>query len=267
MHDQPLRIFIGYDEREDDAYKVCVHSLRKHSSKPLAITPLKQPALRRAGLYRRAELPGKIDWVDGKPFSTAFAFSRFLVPALAGYEGWALFCDVDFLFRTDVAALFETVEEKRAIMCVHHDYRPLEQEKMDGVPQAHYFRKNWSSLVLWNCGHPAHASLTVDQVSLMPGAWLHRFEWLSDIKLIGSIEERWNWLEGWSRVAKTGEPAAVHFTRGVPSMPGHEDADYAAEWFQTLSEATAGMKPDALYHHGHNGADIPQFDDIGAGQA
>ena len=83
-----MKIFIGWDSREDDAYKVCVHTLLKHSSMPLEIIPLKQTPLRDSGLYKRGE--GAV--------STEFAFTRFLTPLLSNYVGWSLFIDCDFLF-------------------------------------------------------------------------------------------------------------------------------------------------------------------------
>jgi hypothetical protein len=48
-----LRIFIGWDSREEIAYDVCRQSLEAHSSIQLDIIPIKQDELRRRGLYTR----------------------------------------------------------------------------------------------------------------------------------------------------------------------------------------------------------------------
>ena len=112
-------------------------------------------------------------------------------------------------------------------MCVHHDYRPSETVKMDGQRQELYNRKNWSSLVLFNCEHPSNRFLNVKAVNFMRGGFLHGFGWLRP-EMIGSVPESWNWLEGWSDAR--WEPKAVHFTRGVPSMKGYENIPYADEW-------------------------------------
>ena len=222
-----MRVFIGYDPREDEAYRVCARSLHARSSVPLDISPLEQPP----HLYRRTwhenDAGQRIDDLDGKPFSTAFAFSRFLVPALTKHTGWALYCDCDFLFLGDVAALFALREERYAVQCVQHDHQPAEALKMDGRAQTRYFRKNWSSLVLWNGGHPAHAALSVDAVNTNPGAWLHGFRWLSDAQ-IGALPEAWNWLDGWS--SPEVKAKAVHFTSGGPWMPGHRPGRYTKAW-------------------------------------
>lgn len=223
-----IPIYVGYDSREDDAYAVCKASILKHSQKYVA--PLKQVGLRVSGLYDRpyhTEGAQRYDTRDGKPFSTEFSFTRFLVPALMQYEGWALFCDCDFLFRADVEELFALRDDRYAVMCVKHDYRPKDAVKMDGQVQQPYARKNWSSLVLWNCGHEANKKLTPRMVNFMPGGKLHAFCWLKDSE-IGGLPENWNWIPGHSSEAWT--PKAVHFSEGGPWFPGYENVPYADEW-------------------------------------
>ena len=235
----PFPVYIGYDSREDDAYTVCRRSLVKQSSIPLYIVKLNRWALAwpgREGIFTRGwrmEGPQRVDLIDGKPFSTEFSFTRFLVPLLQQYEDWALFQDCDFLWRADVAELLALADPKYAVMCVRHDHRPHESMKMDGQIQTTYFRKNWSSLVLWNCGHPSNRQLTRQTVNNEPGSWLHGFQWLREDE-IGALPVAFNWLEGWS--SPEIDPAAVHFTRGVPSMPGYENCQYADEWFGILNE-------------------------------
>ena len=141
---KPLKIFVGYDSREDIAFEVCKQSIYNTASVPVEVIPLKQDKLRKQGWYWRDE---------DKLGSTEFTFTRFLVPFLTDYTGWALFIDCDFIFKQDIADLFALADDKYAVMCAHHDYTPKEGEKMDGKAQLPYPRKNWSSMVLWNCGH------------------------------------------------------------------------------------------------------------------
>lgn len=220
-------VYVGWDAREQDAYEVCNASLRKRSSVPLHVVPMKHKALRNEGLFRRewrvSPEGTMIDLHDGKPFSTEFSHSRFLVPHLHK-EGWCLFVDCDFLFRADVEKLFKLADDRFAAMVVKHDFRPEASVKMDGCVQEPYQRKLWSSLVLWNCSHPKNANLTPYWVNHADGGWLHRFGWLDDEE-IGSIPCQWNWIQGYEP-----EPLAVHFTDGVPSMPGYENTAYADEW-------------------------------------
>ncbi len=234
-HITSLRVFIGYDSREQDAYNVCVTSLLKHSTVPLSIEPLNEPRLRHAGLYWRDwrnEEGQFVDTRDGKPFSTTFSFTRFLIPSLCRWNGIALYCDCDFLWRDDIGLLFGEFDQQFAAQVVKHDHVPNELTKMEGQVQTRYYRKNWSSLILYNCGHPSNYILTPHRVNNERGNWLHGFSWLGDHE-IGSLESKWNWLSG---ISYDGiNPSAVHFTKGTPTMPGHENDPYAAEWFKYLN--------------------------------
>ena len=222
-----MKIFIGWDSREEDAYKVCVHTIKKHASKDVEIVPLKREELIKEGLYTRDE---------GGNVSTEFAYTRFLTPYLTDYKGWALFIDCDFLFTRDVAELFSLADPQYAVMCVQHDYTPSAAIKMDGQKQVAYPRKNWSSCVLWNCGHPANAIITPSIVNTETGAFLHRFQWLPD-NLIGELPLEWNWLEG--EYEKPEEiPAGIHYTNGGAWFKECQDVDYAQEWLDALQEAS-----------------------------
>ncbi len=224
-----MRIFIGHDSREATAFYVCMRSLCSKASEVMPVTGLYLDQLQAQGIYHRPHerREGRIwDVISGAPMSTEFALTRFLAPYLAG-SGWALFCDCDFLWRADVCELFALADPRYAVMAVKHDHQPREAVKMDGQAQLAYPRKNWSSLMLFNCDHPLNAALTPELVSSAPGRDLHGFCWLPD-KAIGSLPETWNWLEGYSDPAI--EPKAVHFTRGTPDMPGYEHAAYAEEW-------------------------------------
>ncbi|HEX7928048.1 MAG TPA: hypothetical protein VF678_10675, partial [bacterium] len=222
-----IDIWIGADAREAAAYDVCAYSLESRASASLRIRPIGQPP----ELYRRTwhtDAAGRrIDDADGRPFSTDFAFSRFLVPALMQYQGWALYCDCDFLFQEDVAALWALRDPRFAVQCVQHRHAPAPGPKMDGRSQEPYPRKNWSSLVLWNCTHPANRTLTVDAVNTQPGRWLHGFAWLPD-DAIGTLPERWNWLSGWS--SRDVEPAAIHYTGGGPWFENCLTVPLAERW-------------------------------------
>ena len=214
-----LKIFIGWDEREQEAYDVCVKSLLKHSSVQLDIQPIIKSVLMDTGEYFR-EQP--------EAGSVEFTYTRFLTPYLAGYRDWALFVDCDFLFTKDVAELFAMKDEQYALMCVKHDYVPKNAVKMDGQKQVSYPRKNWSSCILWNCGHLSNRILTPYIASRQTGAYLHRFQFLSDY-MIGDLPLEWNWLEGEYDKPEV-PPAAIHFTNGGPWFENWQNVDYADLW-------------------------------------
>ena len=215
-----IPVYVGWDSREDIAYQVCRSSIQRHASKPVKVVALREKALRYQRLY----------WREPDPLAaTQFCYTRFLVPALTDYEGWALFCDCDFLWLGDVQELLALADDRYALMCVHHDHRPPELTKMDGCIQTVYPRKNWSSLMLINCGHPANRVLTPELVSREEPAFLHRFQWLDDA-LIGTVPETWNWLEGWSPKPDHGTPKVIHYTRGGPWFEDCRDVAYGELW-------------------------------------
>ena len=220
MHN--LRVFIGYDSREDIAYQVARASLIRHASIPVEVFPIKQSELREEGLYWRP-----IDPLS----STEFSFTRFLTPYLAGYSGWALFCDCDFLFRGDIATLMDYADGAKACLVVPHDYRPTEAVKMDNRAQHQYPRKNWSSFMLINCEHEQVQKLTPELVNVASGMYLHRFEWLTD-DAIGHLPIAFNYLEGWYTKDDCPNPIAVHFTRGGPWFKDHTNVEYGDEWMR-----------------------------------
>ena len=216
-----MKIFIGWDSREDIAFKVCESSLLRHTSIPLSIQPIKQNQMRERNLY----------WREHDPLSsTEFTFTRFLVPYLAGYEGWAVFMDCDFLWRGDVATVLDYCDNQKSVLVVKHSYNPPEKRKMDGALQTQYPRKNWSSFMLINCGHPdVKKNLTLDTVNSATGLYLHRLQWTEN-KNIGELPIAYNYLEGWHDKNDCPNPLAVHFTRGGPWFRDYMNVEYGDEW-------------------------------------
>lgn len=231
MPERPLTIYIGHDGREPEATEVCIASLLDHTSSPLHIQRISEPALRHTGIFRRQWIMRdgvRVDGGDHRPFSTDFAFTRFLVPTLMQHRGVALFCDSDFLWRADVAELFALADRRKAVQVVKHGPLPTVGTKMDDQVQQPYFRKNWSSLILWNCNHAANQRLTPFQVNNQTGQWLHAFSWL-DLDQIGELSHEWNFLVGVDELTGASVKAA-HFTLGIPTMRGKADQPFADEW-------------------------------------
>jgi len=228
-----FRVFIGWDSREDVAFQVARRSLLRHATVPVEVIPIKVQDLVRHGIYTRSVDPLA---------STEFTYSRFLTPHLAGFEGWALFADCDFLFFGDVARLTDFMNPGHAVACVHHHYTPKETIKMDGVPQSAYPRKNWSSFMLFNCAHPSTRHLTVERVNAESGAYLHRMHWAKDDE-IGALPGSWNWLEGWDDAPATGRPDAVHFTRGGPWFDQWQDVAFGDAWREEAAAWRAEQGP------------------------
>jgi hypothetical protein len=243
---KPTSLFIGFDPREAEAFAVARSSLYRHSTS--AIRGLVLNHLRRDGLYKRpterrinSEGVSQLwDVISDHWMSTEFAISRFLVPYLSGY-GLALFVDSDVLIRGDVVKLFDEIQSgvygrDKAVWCVKHDHLPAGGVKMDGQIQSAYSRKNWSSVMVFDCDHPANKCLTPEMVNTLPGRDLHRFCWLDDDE-IGALPSEWNHLIGEQPPRPNAKIA--HFTLGIPSMAGRENCEYAAEWRAELERWAA----------------------------
>ncbi len=235
------KVFVGYDSREDIAWQVCRHSIRRRSEDAVEVIPLRQQVLRELGLYTRPHDLGA---------STEFSLTRFLTPYLAANSDWAIFCDCDFLFTTDVRNALEGLDRDKAVYCVQHDYTPAYRVKMDGKTQVAYPRKNWSSFMIFNCNHPDVKALTPRVVNTATAAFLHRFEWVSDDSAIGALDIDWNFLEG-EYEKPDYLPRVIHYTNGGPWFEEWQDCDFAELWIQErdlyLASDNGGIAPLKIY--------------------
>lgn len=214
-----IRIFVGFDSRETVAYHVLSHSILSRASQPVEIAPLMLSQLK------------EVFWRESHPLqSTDFSFSRFLVPHLCGYEGWALFCDCDMLMLDDVANLWNAKDESYAVQVVKHDHKPSEQKKFLDQPQSQYEKKNWSSVILFNTAKCK--ALTVDYVNSASGLELHQFKWLENDSLIGELPPQWNHLVDYDPTVPSDEVSFLHFTEGGPYFEDYKNCSYADLWFK-----------------------------------
>jgi len=227
MNKDVVKVFIGFDQVESVAWHTMAHSIFARSSKPVALIPLSLQNLK--DIYTRPRDPKQ---------SNEFSFTRFLVPYLSNYDGYALFFDCDMMLRTDITKIFDVIKEQpdKAVYVVKHDYEPRDEIKFLDTVQYKYPRKNWSSVVLWNCAHPANKAMTPEFVNSASPMELHRFAWLDDDQ-IGELDIRWNWLVG-----EYAEPPAdvknVHWTVGGPYFNEYKNVDFSDEWFEESKRMT-----------------------------
>ena len=216
-----INIFIGYDNKERVAYNVLSHSIIQNSTKPVAITPIALNNLKDDFVRERNSLS-----------STEFSFSRFMIPHLMNYQGWALFMDCDMLMFEDIAELWRMRDDSKAIQVCKHDYVPKTDKKFLGQVQTKYEKKNWSSFMLMNC--KKCTTLTPDYVNKASGLELHQFKWLESEDLIGDLPLEWNWLVG--EYDYNPDAKNVHWTLGGPYFKDYAKSDYADEWFRLYNE-------------------------------
>ena len=217
-----INIFIGYDSKERVAYNVLSHSIIQNSTKPVAITPIALNNLKDDFVRERNALS-----------STEFSFSRFMIPHLMNYQGWALFMDCDMLMFEDVSKLWRMRDDSKAIQVCKHDYTPKESKKFLGQVQTKYEKKNWSSFMLMNC--KKCTTLTPDYVNKASGLELHQFKWLEGDHLIGDLPLEWNWLVGEYEYKE--DVNNVHYTKGGPWFEEYAKCDYSQDWFKNLEES------------------------------
>ena len=213
-----IRVFIGFDPRETVAFHVLSQSIHDRASEPVSITPIMLSQL--DGLMTRERNPLQ---------STDFSFSRFLTPYLCDFEGWAVFMDCDMLVLDDIAKLWALRDDAYAVQVVKHDHVPEEEVKFLGATQTKYEKKNWSSVMLFNCAKCQ--ALTPDYVNTASGLQLHRFQWLDSDDLIGEIPHRWNHLVAYDKTVPSGDVSNLHYTIGGPYFEEFKTTDYVDEWF------------------------------------
>ena len=220
-----MKIYIGYDKAESEAYRVAVKTLAMYTK--TVAEPLDADRLQATGLLRRAvDKRGQMyDLPSNAACSTEFAVSRFLVPILC-QTGWALFTDCDVVFMGNPRELLAIADPSKAVMVVKHDHFG-EGKKMGGMEQTHYSRKNWSSVMLFNCDHPANKRLSIQDVNERPGRDLHAFYWLHDSE-IGELPKEWNWLVNIQ--AKPEWPKIAHYTQGGPWISGWQAVEHDDLW-------------------------------------
>lgn len=210
----PIPIFIGYDPREAVAYHTCANSIIRQASKPVAIIPL---ALNLFNDYTETHTDG----------SNQFIYSRFLVPHLMEYQGHAIFIDGDMIVRGDIVELWEQRSSYMDVQVVKHDYKTKMPVKYLGAKNEDYPRKNWSSVILWNCSSWTNRRLTPDWIENATGAELHRFTWIPDER-IGELPTEWNWLP--DEYGTNTNAKLLHYTLGTPCFHEFATTPQADEW-------------------------------------
>ena len=211
---KPIPVFVGYDPREAIAYHVCCNSIIRNASAPVAIVPV---ALNLFSDYQETHTDG----------SNHFIYTRFLVPWLMGWTGRAIFIDGDMIVRGDIVELYQSLELNKDVAVVKHDYQTKQTEKYMGAKNENYPRKNWSSVIVWNCASYPNRRLTPEFVMASTGAFLHRFTWLADDR-IQELPPEWNWLP--DEYGPNLNAKLLHYTLGTPCFHEYANTPQNDEW-------------------------------------
>jgi lipopolysaccharide biosynthesis glycosyltransferase len=222
---EKINLVVGFDQREAIACYTFIQSVIEKSSLPVSFITL---ALTGLSGYTEKHTDKSND----------FVYSRFLTPYLNDYRGWAIFADGDMVCLEDIKHLWDLRDESKALMVVKHNYQTKAHKKYLGNKNENYPRKNWSSLILWNCAHPKHKILTPDFIANQTGKFLHRFSWLNDDE-IGELPIEWNWLA--IEYPKNDNAKLIHYTLGTPCFNDFRESDMADKWLEIQKRVLDGM--------------------------
>ena len=222
---ETIKIVVGFDQRESVAYHTFTQSIIEKSSVPVSFIPLAINALKG---YKETHTDKSND----------FIYSRFLSPHLNSFEGWAIFADGDMICQADIKELWDLRDESKALLVVKHDYQTKAHKKYLGNINENYPRKNWSSVILWNCAHPKHKILTPEFITSQTGKYLHRFSWLDDND-IGELPKEWNWLA--IEYPENKNAKLIHYTLGTPCFKEYKNTEMADIWYETYNRTMQGF--------------------------
>jgi hypothetical protein len=209
-----IRLFAGYDAREAIGYHVFVSSLLDQATAPVAVSALDS---------------------RGMPVgSNEFTFSRFLVPWLCGFDGHAIFMDgADMLLQADVAELDALFDPAYSVQVVKHpNYNTRHRIKYVGTtmqcPNVDYPRKNWASVMIFNCSHPRWRSVTPQTLDALTGRLLLQFRSFDHENEVGALPDAWNRLVDEGQAVEGAK--VLHWTSGTPAFPHYCQAPGAELW-------------------------------------
>ena len=212
--DDVADIVVGFDQKESVAYHTFVQSVIEKSTIPTRFMPLSIGSLTN---YKETHKDGSND----------FIYSRFLVPYLMNFDGWAIYADGDMVCLEDIKKLWDLRDDKFAVQVVKHDYKTKIKTKYWGNKNEDYPRKNWSSLILWNCNHQSHKILTPEFIQKQTGSFLHRFSWIKD-REIGEVAKEWNWLA--MEYEEKNDINLIHYTIGTPCFEEYQNKSLSSYW-------------------------------------
>jgi lipopolysaccharide biosynthesis glycosyltransferase len=223
--DNTIKIVIGFDERESVAFHTFTQSIIETASMPVFFMPL---AINTLIDYKETHVDKSND----------FIYSRFLTPYLMDFTGWAIFADGDMICKSDIKELWDLRDESKALLVVKHNYTTKQNLKYLGNINQNYPKKNWSSVILWNCSHPKHKILTPEFIENQSGSYLHRFSWLDESE-IGELPIIWNWLA--IEYPKNKNAKLIHYTLGTPCFNDYKNTDMAEDWHNTFIRSCKGF--------------------------
>lgn len=132
---ETVDVFVGTDRSQLLAVAVLEHSIQRHASLPVCVTPLID-----------LDLPEPSDIRQGS--RTNFSFARFAIPEIKGYAGRAIYVDADMLVFRDIASLWNLPFDGATIVIQEELPDALVRHAKAGAPAQ---RKKQCSVMLIDC--------------------------------------------------------------------------------------------------------------------
>ena len=244
---QPVRVFIGSGEASLLERKTLIHSLRKHTSRPLdlyvfngthnAIEHNDEPPV-------LANLPL---WIKYRNF-TEFSNYRWLIPEICGYEGRAIFLDSDMVCLSDIGELFDADMGGCAMLAKAEAYKGSSAWGMSNV--------------LFDCSQcrfPLDEIFREIDAGLYSNTDFHQMtpQFLENRPYrLGLMDPAWNSFDRFEAGTRL-----IHYTnlRTQPwKFPGHVHEDIWFRWFDDArkAELISGQDIDKTLSRGYARQDI-----------
>lgn len=208
---KPLNIYIGYDSTHNKIEEVTKYSIESSIRKTFAMNQKENQFIPEIKYLDYSKIPEYNR--EYKNQSTAFTYSRFLIPYLENYEGFSMFIDDDIIFEDTLLPMFYYLNPDDAVACIQYPQYEHDSTKFNGEINIDYPCKLWSSLMIFNNGHEDCKKLTPEVVNTWTGAQLHQFEWTDKIS---KIPEHYVFTEGYDNPETKWQCAGYHYTRGGP---------------------------------------------------
>ena len=206
----PVRVYVAATEAQMLAVRVLEYSIRKHASLTVQVSPLHLSGI---------EIP-----TPAKPENrprTPFSFQRFLIPALTGYQGRAIYLDSDMQVFQDIRRLWNVSFENADLLAVQE-------------PGSTGRRPQFSVMVL-NC---ASLRWDIEEIvqSLNEGALTYErlmYDMAVASKIRASLDPAWNSLERYN----PEQTCLLHYTdmNTQPWLASNNPLGYL--WIRDLFEA------------------------------
>jgi lipopolysaccharide biosynthesis glycosyltransferase len=227
-----IPLYFGFDPREEFGSHVFCSSVIHRAKRPVSLIPLHLDMF--TAFYGAGQRDG----------TNNFIYTRFLIPFLQNFQGWAIFADgADMVCQGDISELWAMRDPMKAVMVVKHDYKTKHARKYVGTgmeaPNEDYPRKNWSSLMLINCNHWEWLDMTPERVAELPGSVLHRFSFMAEDS-IGELPKEWNWIA--DEYGENQQAKMLHWTAGVPGFSAYANAPMADVWAKEAARAQHVIK-------------------------